>query len=82
MGQWTAETCDIDPGNELLIEKSKLLFESWSAFAKAQGVPPGDQRQLNTNLRAHIETKQIKALGTSGCRGIRLKIQSHWSDRS
>jgi hypothetical protein len=52
MGQWTAETCDIDPGNELLIEKSKLLFESWSAFAKAQGVPPGDQRQLNTNLRA------------------------------
>jgi putative DNA primase/helicase len=81
MGQWLSEACDVDPRNELLMEKSKLLFESWSTFAKAQGVPPGDQRQLNTNLRARsIETKQIKALGTSGCRGIRLKIQSHWQD--
>jgi putative DNA primase/helicase len=80
-GQWLAEACDVDPANDLLMEKSKLLFESWSAFAKAQGVPPGDQRQLNMNLRARsIETKQIKALGTSGCRGIRLKIPSHWQD--
>jgi putative DNA primase/helicase len=82
VGQWLDESCDVDPRNDLLMEKSKLLFESWSVFAKAQGVAPGDQRQLNTNLRARsIETKQIKALGTKGCRGIRLKIQPHWQDR-
>jgi len=81
VGQWLNEACDVDPRNELLMEKSKLLFESWTTFAKAQGVAPGDQRQLNANLRNRsIETKQIKALGTKGCRGIRLKYTSHWQD--
>jgi putative DNA primase/helicase len=70
IGQWLGEACDVDPRNKLLMEKSRLLFESWSTFAKAQGVPPGDQRQFNANLRARsIETKQIKALGTKGCMG-------------
>jgi len=85
MGQWLNEDCDVDPRNDLLMEKSKLLFASWSAFAKAQGVPPGNQRQINANLRNRsIETKQIKALGTKGCRGIRLKYQTqNWQgDRS
>jgi putative DNA primase/helicase len=82
LGRWMAECCDADPMNEHLMEKSRLLFESWSAFATAQGEKIGTQAALNASLRARgFETKQIKALGTSGCRGIRLKSTSHWQER-
>ena len=52
--------------------------------AKAHGEMPGTQRMFNDKLRSQgFNPDQIKALGTKGCRGIRLKPTSHWQeDRS
>lgn len=83
--QWMEEACEVDPRNEHLMEKSTDLFASWSLFAKAHGEMPGTQTTFNENLRFRgFEPKQIKVLGTKGCRGIRLKYQTqNWQgDRS
>ncbi|MEH2547145.1 putative DNA primase/helicase [Bradyrhizobium sp. AZCC 2262] len=81
--QWLEEACEVDPKNEHLMEKSVDLFGSWSLFAKAHGEVAGTQATFNENLRFRgFEVKAIKALGTKGCRRIRLKIQPHWSDES
>ena len=82
-GQWLEECCQVDP-NTVLMEKTVDLFTSWSVFAKAHGEMPGTQRMFNDKLRSQgFNPDQIKALGTKGCRGIRLKPTSHWQeDRS
>lgn len=76
-GQWLAECCDADPDNPHLMERSRELFESWSTFAKSHGEAAGMQATFNEQLRFRgFEVKQIKQLGTRGCRGIRLKLQA------
>jgi putative DNA primase/helicase len=81
-GQWLDEGCDVDLENPHLMEKSVDLFASWSGFAKLHGEMPGTPAMLNSKLRSHgLEPAQIKALGTKGCRGIRLKLASLWQDR-
>jgi putative DNA primase/helicase len=81
-GQWLEESCEVNPKNEYLVEKSADLFASWALFAKSHGEMPGTQATFNENLRFRgFEPKQIKALGTKGCRGIRLKVSQHWQDR-
>ena len=81
-GQWLDEDCEVDPKNEYLIEKSADLFASWSLFAKSHSEMPGTQATFNENLRFRgFEPKQIKSLGTKGCRGIRLKVSKNWQDR-
>lgn len=75
--QWLDECCDADPQNHHLVERSVELFASWSAFAKRHGEEPGHQASFNQNLRARgFEVRQLKQLGTRGCRGIRLKLQA------
>jgi putative DNA primase/helicase len=82
-GQWLEECCQVDPKNTYLTEKTADLFMSWSAFAKSRGETPGTQAMFNQKLRSQgLEPQQIKALGTKGCRGIRLKCATqHWHDK-
>jgi len=76
LGQWVEDCCDADVDNRSLMEKSAALFASWSAFAKARGEVPGSQTSFNNQLRqrGYGGSEQIKALGTKGFRGIRLKV--------
>ena len=46
---WLDESCHIDPA---LRVSSKLLFASWSAWAKERGFEPGSTRSLGEHLRA------------------------------
>ena len=41
-GQWLAERCDVEVGNDSKTEKSSALYASWSAFARAAGIDPGN----------------------------------------
>jgi putative DNA primase/helicase len=80
-GQWLEECCVVDLKNNSLIDKTADLFASWSTLAKSHGEVPGTQATFNDKLRsAGFDPGQIKALGTKGCRGIRLKTRQHWSD--
>jgi putative DNA primase/helicase len=82
-GQWLEECCVVDPKIISLIEKTVDLFANWALFAKSHGEVPGTQATFNDKLRsAGFDPKQIKAFGTSGCRGIRLKVSQHWQDGS
>lgn len=78
---WQEECCVVDPGNENIMATSVELFASWFAFAKRNGEEAGNQRGFNEKLRHNgFESKQIKALNTKGCRGIRLKQSSCWQE--
>ena len=81
VGQWMEECCDVDPKNAHLMEKTMALFASWSSFAQAHGEMIGTTAMFKDNLaKRGIKSEQIKALGTKGCRGIRLKLAAHWQD--
>jgi putative DNA primase/helicase len=82
-GEWLAECCEVDRTNTYLTERTADLFASWSAFAKSRGETPGTQATFNQTLRSQgFDPQQIKALGTKGCRGIRLKYATqHWRDK-
>jgi putative DNA primase/helicase len=72
-GQWLEECCEVDHKRQIY-EKTVDLFASWAAFAKNHGEEPGNQRTFIERLHhAGFEKKQIKAIQTSGCWGIRLK---------
>ena len=74
-GQWLEECCDVELENKYLMEKSKDLFASWTDFSKAHGEQVSTQRTFNSSLRTRgFDPKQMKALGTKGCYGIRLKL--------
>lgn len=83
-GQWLRECCDCDPAEQGFCEATKRLFQSWSAFMQMRREEPGSQTDFNARLRAAgFEPKQIKELGTTGCRGIRLKSATprHWQEK-
>lgn len=81
-GQWLDENCDVEPANPAKFEGSVKLFENWSEFAKQRGEPAGNQRDFKGFMRRRQlgEAVQIKAIGTKGYRGIRLKIASSYHD--
>jgi putative DNA primase/helicase len=71
--QWLNECCEVEPGRRIF-ERTTDLFSSWTTFAKANGEEPGTRRTFNETLRFRgFDRVQIKALGTKGCWGIRLK---------
>jgi putative DNA primase/helicase len=80
-GAWIEECCDVEPGNQFKFESSAGLFKSWSAFVQSRGDHAGNQRSFNERLRRKgLKLEQIKALGTTGWRGIRLKHPTHLRD--
>ena len=73
-GQWLADECDVEPGNDAKMEKGVTLFDAWEAHAARTGEPAISIRQFNDLMRQRgLVRVQIKALGTKGYRGIRLK---------
>jgi putative DNA primase/helicase len=81
--QWLEECCDVDPGNQTLLEKTAELYASWSAWIGQRGEVSGTQTTFNQTLRNRgFEGKQIKALGTKGCYGIRLKLTQTGKDKA
>ena len=82
-GQWLDEECDLEFGNDNKMEKSAALYEAWKTYALKAGEPTITARQFNDRMRQRgMEHKQIKALGTKGFRGIRLKQASSYLDGS
>jgi putative DNA primase/helicase len=81
-GQWLDECCVIDPGNRNIMARSTELFASWRKFAEQHGEEAGPQKDFNERLHFKgFVREQIKALGTKGCRGIRLKYATrNWQD--
>ncbi|MEH3145211.1 MAG: phage/plasmid primase, P4 family [Methylobacterium frigidaeris] len=78
-GQWLAETCDVEPGNEYKWASSKDLFSSWQGYAKNAGEEPGNQRGLADRLEKRDILPVRKHQGR-GFAGIRLRVERHWQE--
>ena len=48
-GQWIAESCRVGPAEKAT---ARDLFESWSAWARDNGIEPGSQKTLGEALRS------------------------------
>jgi len=69
--QWLEEACRIDHTNESLWETRKELFQSWSSFAKRNGVELKTQKWLLEKLRSRGLT-DAKRTGIRGFKGIKV----------
>lgn len=78
-GQWLADECEIERGNDYLWETTADLFASWSAYAKTAGDAPGNLRAFAPAMRKHgvAERRKMKARGWSG---IRLRPRERRGD--
>lgn len=52
IGEWIAEECDADVGNDHRKGAPSALFAAWSAFAKRHNEEPGTQRSFGDALEA------------------------------
>jgi hypothetical protein len=72
VGNWLDECCEIDARRS---ETLKRLFESFSAFADANGANPGKAASLSDELSAAISASEIPmafaAAAFSACRSTR-----------
>jgi putative DNA primase/helicase len=79
-GQWLADECDCDTGNNWKSETSADLFASWRTYAEKAGEPAGSRKSLFENMgrRGFLPTR-----GHGGVRlfkGIRLKPEQRIDD--
>jgi putative DNA primase/helicase len=72
LGQWLASCCDVEPGNDRMMETSTALHQSWSAFAKQAGEKPETQKAFVGNLEKRVPDR-YKNMKGRGFKGIRLK---------
>lgn len=49
-GQWLAEQCEVDAGNEFRSETSGTLFASWAKFARANGELAGSIKSFSADM--------------------------------
>ena len=65
VGQWIDECCTTGPAYRAV---SRTLFDSWSQWANASGIPPGSQKSLGAALKARgFKTRKVnRARGWSG----------------
>ncbi|TGD94937.1 hypothetical protein EU555_30500 [Methylobacterium nonmethylotrophicum] len=73
-GQWLAEACDVEPGNEYKTATSTELFTSWRAFAQRIGDDPGSQRAFAGRMEKRGIGKR-KSHGQMVYEGIRLLVR-------
>ncbi|WP_375458338.1 phage/plasmid primase, P4 family [uncultured Enterovirga sp.] len=59
-GQWLADSCELDPGNDHKWEQTAELFASWTAYAKAAGDAPGSTKSFAPAMRRHGIRKSIE----------------------
>lgn len=50
MAQWLEKCCEVDMKNFYLASSSNSLFQSWSGFAKSNGVDPGTSKTFKPAL--------------------------------
>jgi putative DNA primase/helicase len=74
LGQWLASCCDVEPGNDRMMETSTTLHQSWSAFAKQAGEKPETQKAFVGNLEKRVPDR-YKNMKGRGFKGIRLKAE-------
>jgi len=74
LGQWLASCCDVEPGNDRMMETSTALHQSWSAFAKQAGEKPETQKAFVGNLEKRVPDR-YKNMKGRGFKGIRLKAE-------
>lgn len=75
MGQWLAEHCDAEVGNQFKSDYVGALFESWVEFCDAAGEKSGTKKSFSEALS---QRGFVAKRGTGGARmfaGLRLKKQ-------
>lgn len=50
LGQWLADRCEVQRGNDRYREASTALYASWTEYAKAAGIKPESQIAFSRNL--------------------------------
>jgi putative DNA primase/helicase len=83
-GQWLAECCEAEPGNDRLRASAAALRTSWAAFAKAAGLKPETDKAFAGSLQrrgfVRVRTKAFR-----GYAGIALRSDPpnpHSGDKS
>ena len=76
IGQWIADKCVSDPGNEYRFGLSGELYRSWQEFATAIGEEPGSQKRFSESMKARGFSRERKKIGR-GFVGIELETK-HW----
>ena len=76
-GGWIDEHCDVSPRHS---ETLKRLFESWAAFADANGVNPGKSQTLSDELgrRGFERIRDTAGIRGRGFLGLRLATTASW----
>lgn len=82
VGSWLEESCEQDPRYS---ETVKRLFESFAAFADANGSHPGKAATLSDELARRgfqriKDSMNIRGRGFSGLHVKPPEVASHWSD--
>jgi putative DNA primase/helicase len=77
VGSWLEECCDLGPRYS---ETNKRLFESFSAFAEANGVPPGKGASLSDELakRGYQRIRNTDGIRGRGFLGLQVRIGATW----
>jgi putative DNA primase/helicase len=72
LGQWLAEACDVQPGNELMKAASGDLYRSWCSFATRAGHKAESQKAFAAALQKRgLMPHRDKHM--RGFKGIRLR---------
>jgi putative DNA primase/helicase len=80
ISNWLEESCDVGPRYS---ETVKRLFESFSGFADANGVPAGTATTLSDELarRRFQRIKDTHGIRGRGFLGVRVRISDTWGSR-
>jgi putative DNA primase/helicase len=74
LGQWLATCCDVEAGNDRMMETSTALHLSWCSFAKQAGEKPETQKAFVGNLEKRVPDRYKNSKGR-GFKGVRLKLK-------
>lgn len=72
LGQFIAEECDAEPGNDHKRATAGELFSAWADYAKAAGEAPGSQKAFGDALERRHFKRHKGTKGARGFKGIRL----------
>lgn len=78
-GQWLAEECDCEPGNEFKTATSTELFNAWQSFARRSGEPISSHKDFSGRMEKRGFQKH-KRQGTMIFKGIRIPPRSTFQE--
>ena len=65
-GQWLAETCEVEPGNDRKTATSADLFSSWSRYCALTKDEPGSRQDFAASM------KERGIIPSAGAKGVRM----------